>query len=294
MEIMDKFVELPHYLPNSNCRNNQQEGERMIEEVRLEDGRSCKIDLSHTMILFLLGGELSLSFEKIGSQKLAESHMALFVPGGGVTLKAVGDSWAVIFKMEHLSRLCEQYSLESLYEDTGESCIYAPYPLLIKERLKTFVESLAPYTEDQFHCRSFAENKGRELQFLLRYYYSREELCGFFSALITPDVKFSNFVWENYRKARSVENFADISNYSLSMFKQKFKEVFGVPALKWMNEQRARNVFYDLRYTDKTLEQIAEEHHFSSNSYLSTFCTKHLSQTPTEIRRKVVPSSTLG
>lgn len=80
--------------------------------------------------------------------------------------------------------------------------------------------------------------------------------------------------------------FAELANTSIDTFKRRFKEAFGEPAYKWMTRRKAEHVYRDLALTTKSIADIAEQFHFSSIPYLTTFCKQHLGKTPQQIRNE--------
>ncbi|MDR0511324.1 MAG: helix-turn-helix transcriptional regulator [Rikenellaceae bacterium] len=268
-----------------------------VEYLRLMKGDVLVRDMAKAGILLLVKGRMSVTYEKADEQTLGDRQMIVMPLGvGRMTLRAQRDCGIVLVRTDSLSHLCGYNSMESL---SGVMDKHRPkqrlevIPLDFNQRIVQYINSLAPVIEDEVYCKEFMDLKARELLFILRTFYTKDELAGFFQPLVSNDMSFSNFVWTNYRKVKGVSDFADLYNCSVSTFKQKFKDVFGMPALKWMNEQRARNIYYDLRYSEKTLTQISEEYHFASVSYLSTFCKNNLSQTTREIRSRKIKKSIL-
>lgn len=276
------------FMIHTECVNYQQSSKKSIERIESDAGQNYRIDLARSTLMFVTRGRVSIMPDSGLPFEVGKGQMVFFTPGGGLTVTALPQSAVVCIRMHRMVRLCEERPLDTLRATSVRRTKARSGPNLLKmnNRIEVFVESLAPYLEDGLTCSVFAEQKSREIMHLLSGYYPRNELAAFFSPLLTKDLQFSTFIWEHYHNVRSVEEFAQMSTYSLSMFKQKFKEVFGIPPLRWMNEQRARNIYHQLSHTEKSLENIAQENHFTSVSYLCTFCRNNLSQTASEIRKK--------
>ena len=75
-------------------------------------------------------------------------------------------------------------------------------------------------------------------------------------------------------------------NYTVSGFEKRFKRVFGVSPYKWMNNQKAKMIFQQVRTTDLTLKEISANFGFTSLSRFNDFCKTNLGKPPGDIREK--------
>lgn len=132
------------------------------------------------------------------------------------------------------------------------------------------------------------EYKLRELFFIFREFYPREEVSSFLSLFHCSNLGFRSFIFRHHWDCRNVEELAELSGLSLTTFKRAFKEEFHTSPLQWMHEQKARYLLRDLEESKATLSELAERYHFSTVSYLCAFCKKMFGDTPNGIRRKSV------
>lgn len=95
---------------------------------------------------------------------------------------------------------------------------------------------------------------------------------------------FKNFVYEYYKEVCNVQDFAALANMNVRSFQRKFKEEFKVSAHDWLKERRAERILHDLRNTNKSFAEIAEDYGFSASSYFITFCKRYFGQTPKQLR----------
>ena len=103
--------------------------------------------------------------------------------------------------------------------------------------------------------------------------------------LLSKDARFHEFVLRHYRKVKTVREFAELCNSSVSNFEKRFNKAFGMPPHKWMQQKRVNQLYHEISATDKPLSQIAKEQRFLSLSQFNDFCKKHFGYPPGKMRR---------
>ncbi|MCR5625797.1 MAG: AraC family transcriptional regulator [Lachnospiraceae bacterium] len=78
---------------------------------------------------------------------------------------------------------------------------------------------------------------------------------------------------------------ADVSGYSLSRFKFKFKEEIGITPAEYITLQKVEQAKNQLISTDQSITELAYSLGFSTSNYFSSVFKKILSCTPKEYRR---------
>jgi len=156
----------------------------------------------------------------------------------------------------------------------------------INDRISMYIEHFVLCVDDGIRCSYYFETKMKELFFMLRAYYTKEELAGFFSPLVSKDSLFMNLMYKNYRKVKSVQELADISMYSTSGFKKQFNKVFGTSASEWLSDQKAALIFQDLNNPSLNIKEIAYKYDFSSVSSFSSFCLNKFGLPPGKMKKE--------
>lgn len=200
----------------------------------------------------------------------------------------------LIFRIRAKLELCDAYSIEKLKAEFHESDEFKDIGYLdVDERLTGYLASVTTYIKDGLRCYYLFLIKLKELFFLLRAYYPKDELYHFFYPIISNDTTFSDLVLKNHHKAKTVQELANLVNYSLSGFQKKFKKVFGVPAYQWMNEQRSKSILHEINTNKKSFKEISFEYGFSSPSHFNDFCKINFGDTPGKIRKKSISATIL-
>jgi len=266
------------------CFNYNSGKGALISPKNLTKGENWEITSSNNLFVCILEGELLFSQGKYTNRKISKGKVLLLVANSPFKSVADKNTKLLIFSMRNETHICDRYSLEMLMKenDLGEPDLNY---LEINKPLNDYLKSLDKYISDGLRCFFFHEIKIKELFYILRGYYPKEELYVFFYPLLSNDISFSDFIQKNYHKVKTVKELAELANYSLSGFVKRFKKVFGVSAYHWINEQKATLIYREINEMTKTLKEISFEYGFSSPAHFNDFCKNHFGETPGNIRK---------
>jgi AraC family transcriptional regulator len=116
-------------------------------------------------------------------------------------------------------------------------------------------------------------------------------------ALTTPNVRGGLAAWQRKRTAEYIEqhlrdgfllsDLAAVAGLSPFHFSRAFKESFGLPPYRYLNERRMQLARTLLARSGMPITQIALELGFSDSSSFSTAFRKHTGSSPTDYRRSL-------
>lgn len=86
-------------------------------------------------------------------------------------------------------------------------------------------------------------------------------------------------------RERSVGFYAEKLNISSKYLSNVIKDVSGKTAMSWIQQHTAELVARDLKYTDKSIKEIAYTYNFSNLSFFGKFCKKNLGCSPKAYRK---------
>lgn len=161
-----------------------------------------------------------------------------------------------------------------------------PSPLPIIPELQHFLESARTYLSKKKICRDLLSLKRKELAFILGYFYSDYDLASLVHPLSKYASSFECFVYQNYKKVKTVEEFAKLGGYSQTTFRRIFDNVFHEPVYEWMLSRRKEEIIYELQNTEATISEICYKFGFESLPHFSNFCKKSFGTSPRSIRLK--------
>ena len=252
---------------------------RYPKEERLPSG-----SVLYSSLFFVLEGSVHLVDDVFSEQAVPAGEFFLLTKGTYVKGRAAQGSLVIRCFFSKEMQLCNRFSLEQLGAFVADkaTCSFATLPIC--ERLDEFLRLTVRYLDDGLSCMHFHQGKRNELFWLLRGYYSKEDLAKLFYPLLNTDLDFRDFVVENYKKAKDVKELSALAHQSLSTFNRHFKKAFGIPAAEWIEKEKAKDLYREICITDRPFSEIADEYNFSSASYFTTFCKRHFGKTPKELR----------
>lgn len=104
-----------------------------------------------------------------------------------------------------------------------------------------------------------------------------------------PQVLLSRFTEElgkSEGKIRSVEAFAEILHVTPRQLSLAVKTASGRNAMDWIHENTAKIIARELKYSDKTIQEICNELDFVGLQSFGKFCRQNLGLAPREFRNK--------
>lgn len=165
-----------------------------------------------------------------------------------------------------------------LNENSGEIVIKA------NEMVGMFASLMDEYLQRGLGSDLLFENKRQELFVLLFATYPAREIAMFFNPITGSDFKFKEFVVSNYLNAKSVQQLAQMANYSTSGFIKKFSRLFHESPYQWMLRRKAKVILDDIRSSQVPMIEIAFKYNFSAYQHFVEFCKKQFGVIPSKLR----------
>lgn len=275
------------YYPQEHfaCYNFNKGQNASLEIIKRKLGEVIERDLETTELVFVIDGHFSLSYTKYIDLDITKGKIMFFPPGSHIRVQFLEETLIIICRVQGLVQLCDCLTLEKLYDEYKEMVEEGFYMLDINERIYGYISHFVDCVEDGLRCSYYFATKMKELFFLLRAYYTKEQLAAFFAPLVSKNARFMKLMYENYRNVRSVQELADLSMYSSSGFKKQFNRVFGMPASEWLSSQKAAHIFQDLHNSHLSIKELADKYDFASVSSFSTFCVNKFGTSPAKMRK---------
>jgi AraC family transcriptional regulator, exoenzyme S synthesis regulatory protein ExsA len=131
------------------------------------------------------------------------------------------------------------------------------------------------------------ELKFRELILMLADDKTNAELLACFCSLMyePQSASLQRVMHDNYRYNLKLEQYAELSNRSLSSFKRDFLKLFNTTPGKWLLEKRLHYAKHLLRQGGKTIKETSFECGFENPSHFSRSFKARFGFPPTAIKR---------
>lgn len=163
------------------------------------------------------------------------------------------------------------------------------FPIEADQQIKAYFQSFFSYLiADRRPADKLIELKFKELIILIATKSAPKNLTAYFADLCNvskPPLR--EIMEENYSYPMEMQEYARLSNRSLSRFKRDFKETFGTSPGKWVKQRRLERARYLLENTDKTITEVMLEAGFINHSHFTRIFKETFHLLPLECRKKM-------
>lgn len=194
---------------------------------------------------------------------------------------------------------CEFYGFQiDLKEKQSLLGLDAKYSRFLADMLTSLPNRHLKVTSTGIHMLKKAF-EGLQSKNTARYYAGVQYLCCFLFELQnlkpvteeeahsdTPIQKVVSYIDGHFREELSLEQLADVSGYSLSRFKMKFKEEVGITPAEFLTRRRVEYAKQQLELTSRPIIDIAFDTGFSSSNYFCSVFKKYVYCSPLSYRRR--------
>jgi AraC-like DNA-binding protein len=259
-----------------------------IEFVKLPEGEKIKVFSELHQIIFVSSGDLTVSDEETLDKKIKEGESILVPRQNPCVFKIGKDAKVLVIKLGNHINLYDYLSYD-LATDKKKLKVKGNDIGFLKshQRITEFSAMLENCIGDGIKNVRFFDLKIQELLVLIQAYYDKRQLINFYAPIYSRDFIFSNNVFKNIDNVKTVRELANAFDYSLSGFEKKFKKIFKISPYRWIQEQKAKKIYYEVSYGPKSFTQLSEEYGFSSPAHFNDFCKQYYGYTPGGLRKKM-------
>ena len=274
---LNKLLYIQEHLSCRNYREKLENGFKYLEFERDETILEKEIIWNH--IVFLIEGECVINYNQFKDRKFQAGSIILLPKMATVKIEVAAGSRLLSLSFGIPLNLCDKFALQSLTEFCSKFD-YNFEPVDIRYPLPPFLELVTHCLKQKMDCGHFHSLLQQELFFLLRGFYTKEELARLFYPILATELSFKDFIIENSTKVNNVNELISLSSMGKCNFHSKFKQVFGVTAKQWLLKQRNQRILNKVMETEVTIGELMEEFNFDSQAHFTNYCKRHFDCTP--------------
>ena len=276
----NKLLYIDEHLPFNTYVRDVETGFKYID---FNDGVQYKeVDALKNYLVFFIKGDFTLDCNQYKDRSFHGGEMVLIPRSTRVTISATKESNLLVLFFDTPDVSSDKFALQSL-SGICEKMQYEFKPTEIKYPLTPFLEVVIHCISNGMSCLHLHEIMQSEFFFLLRGFYTKEEIASLFWPIIGKEIDFKDFVLANYAKVENIEQLISLSNLGRSTFFLKFNEVFGMTAKQWMLKQRNQRILEKMSKPNVFIKDVVDELGFDSQIYFSRYCKKHFGCTPRQL-----------
>lgn len=258
------------------------------ESKELEKGEHCTHRVTDYHILFVLKGELSLSFDSHADCRVKSGEMFFLHAMVDYKISVLSPTKVVEIRFNRIQFPCTYQARNRLLRKLPNLEPYQRKGTCMKKEIRRWLHTMNEYWQAGLSCNHLLQLKNQELFLLIKHYYTDEEKIQFFHFTLDMKTTFHESVLEHYSEAKTVQELASSLGYGVKTFRNVFKEHFGETPHKWMQQQTALRIKARLMDKSVSLKQIMFEFKFDSSSHFYHYCRKQFGTTPTQLRNEVL------
>lgn len=259
----------------------------ILEYIEIKAGKNMmREDAEHSVLEFILSGELDVSTAGAVAQRIHEKQLFLIPAGDNFYVKTITDIKLIRCLLTKDISLFTRFSVIQLQKYTPppsqwvkKGIILLPIHELLFKELELIRDTLLSGISNFV----FQRIKQETLFVELMEFYPKKELAMLFAPVIGKQSEFKNTILKLYPQVKNVKELVEMLHMSPSVFKRKFQDTFGLSAHQWLIQKKKEKLFRDIVMTDMSIIELAEKYRFSVN-YMTTFCREHFGKSPTEMR----------
>ena len=161
--------------------------------------------------------------------------------------------------------------------------------LAVDDFLLSYMKSLEVYFEAHENPNTnVIKFKFEELLLNIFTSAKHQEIASYLCSLQSSNgSRLKQIMMDNYPYNLKLEEYATLSNMSLSTFKRSFKAVFGESPGRWISNKKIALAIQFLKTSDKSINEIAYDCGFEDPSHFIKVFKKHENVTPLTYRNAV-------
>jgi len=287
VNFYERVLQNPDFYRQFTCGNSLITAFNCPMEARLMKTRFADLWTEYNYLFYVIDGKKTWHTAR-GVYDI-QKDSCVFVKKGGFILEQLADTgFCVVLFFIPDEFICDVLQAKSTvlkqYHET-----YEPVMLLqTDETLAGFFHSMSAYfAETREPDPVLLELKFKELILTITHNQQNEELLSYFCALLhAPRAQSLLRVMEdNYCFNLTLQQYARLSNRSLSAYKRDFQKLFNTSPGKWLLEKRLQHAQNLLHNTHKTIGEAAFESGFENASHFSRSFKQRFGVAPSALKQ---------
>ena len=287
VNFYDRVLQHPEYYRQFSCGNSLITAFNCPMEARLMKTRFADLWTQYNYLLYVIDGR-KIWHTARGVYDI-QKESCVFVKKGGFILEQLADTgFCVVLFFIPDEFICDVLKAKPALLQRQLPAKFEPVMQLnTNETLTGFFYSMSSYFAETLEPDPLLlELKFKELILTITNNPQNEELLSYFCSLLHEPRHNSlqRVMDDNYSFNLGLEEYAKLSNRSLSAFKRDFQKIFKTTPGKWLLEKRllhAQNLLVNL---DKTIAEAAFESGFENSSHFSRSFKQRFGVAPSALK----------
>lgn len=282
LAVIDTLTQLPKGAPEEFHmeRNNVFDGYRIYELKPGDTIVDGNIRKNH--FIFLLHGAVTMQLGSKETTSLTEGEMVMVTYDMTLNITATKSSHIILHTFSGLLPECERHINNIFYKTGSVGDEYRPV-LPIHPLIRNLGMNIYDLTKAGMMSAWLTRVKRLEMFYLICVCHKPEQVVAFFRPLINKQMSFRSRIINNFEKATTVDDLAELVGMCRTNFYKRFKDEFGMSAHKWMQIRKAWQVREYAAQPGMDVKELMAKTGFPSPSNFIRFCQKYFGRKPSEL-----------
>ena len=286
VNFFEKVLLQPDYYRQFVCNNSLITAFNCPMEARLTKARYADLWTQYNYLFYVIGGRKIWHTCK-GVYDIQKDSCVFVRKGAFILEQLLDEGFCVV-----LFFIPDEFIQNTLQSKTKKLSSYERHyePLMLLNTSDTlvgfFLSMSAYFAEVKEPDPALLELKFKELVLTLADDNNNTELLSYFSSLMhePQSVSLQRIMEDNYCFNLKMEEYASLSNRSLSTFKRDFEKIYNTTPGKWLTERRLEHAKRLLSNMHKTVSEAAFESGFENTSHFSRAFKERFGVSPATIK----------
>ncbi|MGE0077926.1 MAG: helix-turn-helix domain-containing protein [Bacteroidales bacterium] len=247
------------------------------------------IKIGRCIVCYCLNGDADFEVN-LTKHKFVKSEIIMLFPSQIVQLKSISTNFSVMYfsiAPHILQEVTFRFPPAFLNFLQYHFCYKVSEDMIREEQIR-FTDIHKKLTDTQSFCRRELLMNLLRIYFLEMYDKIRKDdlMHTKFSYNRKTEIyeEFTNLVTRNYKTNREVKFYADALCISSKHLSAITSAISGYGAKQWIDDYVMLELKVRLKSTGDSLQNIADEYHFSDLAYMSNYFKSHTGMSPSEFR----------
>jgi AraC-like DNA-binding protein len=288
INFYESVLQHPHYYRQFNCNESLITAFNCPMEARLMKTKFAKLWTQYNYLFYVVDGR-KIWHTAEGVYDIQKGS-CIFIRKGAFVLEQLWDiGFCVVLFFIPDDFIC--HTLQAKLGSPQRSGLNHKQVISLEtsQTLEAFFLSMSSYfNQPKEPDALLLELKFKELILTIADNPLNKEMLSYFCSLVNEPrpIALQRLMADNFRYNLKLEQFARLSNRSLSAFKRDFQTTFHTTPGKWLLEKRLAYAMNLLLHSDKNINEIVSESGFETPSHFSRAFKLRFGMSPSSVREK--------
>lgn len=273
-----------------HCYQKNKNQDQTIQQKSFSAGKKGTIHANMHNIVFVMEGSLRISTYYAHEGMRVGREDLFFLPlGAKFSYEALESGSLMIFSFDKAVQdipECHTFRFQRNNKQHDAKPLPEIYPLQANKRILAFMNCTIATERDGLKCSNYANLLVAQLMVLIQVYYTQGDYTRFYSAILSGDVEFSDFIYNNWKQMSTSRQLADGLHMTERQFIERFRRTFGDTPGSWLQQRKRCSIYQDLCSSIQTLKDVAFDYGFSMPNFVR-YCRDNYGQSPGAIRKQL-------